>query len=201
MERPNEQQQRLSRWAINHSSPAPSPLLHETKRNATFKKKRGPGRSSWNPKEVARLGEFWHKLTRRRGGRLAELAPNPIFRRSRGLQGCNTLEPTSLGGGTRWSLRRMVMMTMTMMMMMMMMTMTMMMVMMRTMTMTMTMTKMMMMTTGGGARSLWPAQKSSSGLFHLLIKAFVGLRTFDCKVNHGLKQSFHTKPDSKYLSN
>ena len=91
------------------SCPLP-PLLHETKRNAAFKKKRAPGRSSWNPEEVAGLGELWHKLARRQGGRLAELAPNPIFR-SRGLQGCDTLEPTSLGGWTRWSLRRMVMMT------------------------------------------------------------------------------------------
>ena len=154
--------------------------MHETKRNATFKKKRAPGRSSWNPEEVAGLGELWHKLARRQGGRLAELAPNPIFRRSRGLQGCDTLEPASLGGWTRWSLRRVVTMTMTM---------------------TMTMTIMIMMTTGGGARSLWPAQKSSSGLFHLLIRAFVGLRTFDCKDNHGLKQSCQAKPDRNYLSN
>ena len=38
--------------------------------------------------------------------------------------------------------------------------------------------KITMITTGGGGLSLCPAQKSSSGLFHLLIKAFVGLRSF-----------------------
>ena len=54
--------------------------------------------------------------------------------------------------------------------------------------------------TGGGGLSLCPAQKSSSGLFHLLIKAFVGLRRFPCKSYHHLLSHYYRTNFQKFSS-